>query len=42
MIRIKPVVSKPSKTVPKKKVNSDNEENIKPLGFNTKGYFDPA
>ena len=42
MIRIKPVVTKPSKTVQKKKVKSVNEENIKPAGFNTKGYFDPS
>ena len=42
MIRIKPAVTKPSKTVQKKKVKSSNEENIKPAGFNTKGYFDPS
>mgnify|MGYP006910387756 FL=1 len=42
MIRVKPSVSKPSKTVNKKHTKSVNEENIKPVGFNTKGYFDPS
>ena len=42
MIRIKPVVTKPNKTIPKKRPNSINEENIKPVGFNTRGYFDPS
>lgn len=42
MIRIKPSVSKPSKTVQKKHIKSVNQENIRPIGFNTRGYFDPA
>ena len=43
MIRIKPVVTKPSKTVQKKRPKSINEENIKPpIGFNTRGYFNPS
>lgn len=42
MIRSRPVQNKPSKTVQKKHTNTANEENIKPLVFNTKGYFDPS
>jgi hypothetical protein len=42
MIRIKPSVSKPKKTIQKKRTNSINEENIRPVGFNTRGYFDPS
>ena len=43
MIRNKPSISKPSKTVQKKHVKSANEENIMPpISFNTKGYFDPS
>lgn len=41
MIRSRPVQNKPSKTVQKKHTNTVDEENIKPIGFNTKGYFDP-
>ena len=43
MIRIKPSVSKPHKNTQKKRTNSANEENIKPVtSFNTRGYFDPS
>lgn len=42
MIRSRPVQNKPSKTVQKKQPKCADEENIKPIGFNTKGYFDPS
>jgi hypothetical protein len=42
MLRSRPAQSKPSKTVNSKHTKSVNEENIKPAGFNTKGYFDPS
>jgi hypothetical protein len=42
MIRIKQIVSKPQKVENKKRTKSVNEENIKPIGFNTRGYFDPS
>jgi hypothetical protein len=43
MIRIKPSLPKPAKSISvKKRVNQVDEENIKPLVFNTRGYFDPS
>lgn len=43
MIKVKPSFPKLNKSTPKhRSVLSSDSENVKPLVFNTKGYFDPS
>ena len=42
MIRIRASIPKPSKQTPTPSKPHPNSENVKPLSFNTRGYFNPT